>query len=1015
MSKITDLPEATSLDGSETVPIVKGGATQRTTLSSLVESVAQPFVDASKDWADSAAVIAAANKIPPLRQASYSNAVRNRFTASFAGQLITGQNGTSPALGLAFEDAPWNDFGEFAVLRMTDTVNAGAQPKFTVPITPADLALVGLIPSDSTPPRFSARAAIQRATLINQTIDGAKFANGQWYVIARYNGAGASLAGPVNAATDVVWIGDSTGPNALGAGSADVVWTGAGSTGTYTLTANEKILIRNNVPLRATYGGKDFSGLILFFFGQAPANGAVGLSVGRMAVIPGATISPTAQYMNLPEDAVSLVDRRNLSAGLLALIDGAATETSVVSRLAAKQEYVPPLKPASILNAVRRRYGATASLPGPHGAVAGGVTSPAATNVYSDRFWTNYGEPSAMRVSGTSTASAQNGPRSAYYISLDDLASRGITPDDTTPPLMDFAGAIDLAASVAQNITNAAQTNGQFWVCLRYNGIGAALEGTTYSSATDVIFTNNGSGATVNGIGIGDAAWSGSTGTVAWSAAEKFWTRKNVPIRATYAGKALTGILIVFFGTTSAASGATSIVTGRLAAVPAGSSDFARAVLNTPEDYSTSSANSAASYVDNNYIYDAATGTSLLTSSSLTPPTAGVDYLFLVYGQSWALADNPSGAPLLTTTAQHPSKALMPASGVAPSGAFTSYANLVEAGPRETVCGGLADVIMTRLNARVGAKPRAIFAVCAMGGQAIAGGSSSAGSDIGVGSDTFERAISIVQSAYNTSKQAGRQLVVGAIVWMQGEQDFNDALPRWLYKRGLIRMRQAFDAKIAEITGQKDPVMMYTYLTNRGYSTAFQSNEVALAQLEATKDDPFIRTFGPVYWCPDAGDGSHSTPTGYRGMGNQAGNAIVEDLFGPYWEPLRVVEAYWSATNKFCLRYTMPLAIESTDALVTVSTLGAGKGIQFDDGSGSPPTITGIAIKSGTTDTVEVTLSAAPTGPRRRYWIAMRTTGANTGAVTGARSGIRSSASYWTDSLTGLTMYHWACPEEGVL
>jgi hypothetical protein len=532
------------------------------------------------------------------------------------------------------------------------------------------------------------------------------------------------------------------------------------------------------------------------------------------------------------------------------------------------------------------------------------------------------------------------------------------------------------------------------------------------------MFLNNGTGPGGGGLGVGTAPFTISTGVVAYSAAEKVFTRLNVPIPATVGGNALTGILIVFFGTTSASSGESAIVTGRVAGVKGSTINIATATLNKPEDLvepPASGAGGGSATADHDWLYDAVTGTSLLTSSTIAPPEAGTDYLFLTYGQSWADGDNPSAAPLLTTAAQHTGKALMPSVGVKPSATFTAYADLRETGTTETISSGMADVIMTRLNARVGAKPRAIFAVAALGGQAIAGGSTAVGSDLGVGSNTFEKALGIIASCVAVSAAAGRRLVVPAVVWMQGEQDYNDGLSRWLYKRGLIRMRQAFDAKIREMTGQKEPVMMYTYLTNRGYSTAFRSNDIALAQLQATKDDPFIRTYGAVYWCPDGGDGSHSTPTGYRGMGNQAGNAIVEDWFGPYWEPLRVVESYWSAANKFCLRFTMPLAIEADDSKVTISTLDAGKGIQFDDGSGAPPAITGIALKAGATDTVEVTLASAPTGLRKRYWIAMRTTGANTGAVTGARSGVRSASSYWTDSLTGLTMYHWACPEEGQL
>jgi hypothetical protein len=275
-----------------------------------------------------------ADLVPPLKPTTYVNAVRNRFSPSaFAGAIVPAASGSAPVLAVTFEQAAYDNSGQLAVIRMSDTVAAAAtQPRFTIPITVADLALTGLVPSDSAPPKFSARAAIQRATLLNQTIDNSQSINGIWYVVARYNGANASLAGPLDAANDVAFVGAQAPPASIGQGQADSVW--AGSTGSYVLTADEKILLRNNVPLRATYNGKALSGLILMFFGQAPAAGPTAFSVARVAVVPGATIDQNASYRNTPEDSLSYVGIGSLAPSLAAQIAGAATEASVATRIA---------------------------------------------------------------------------------------------------------------------------------------------------------------------------------------------------------------------------------------------------------------------------------------------------------------------------------------------------------------------------------------------------------------------------------------------------------------------------------------------------------------------------------------------------------------------------------------------------------------------------------------------------------------------------------------------------------
>lgn len=479
--------------------------------------------------------------------------------------------------------------------------------------------------------------------------------------------------------------------------------------------------------------------------------------------------------------------------------------------------------------------------------------------------------------------------------------------------------------------------------------------------------------------------------------------------------------------------------------------------------------------------YDAATGSALLKNTAIVG-AGGVDLLIIGLGQSLGGGYNTdAGDPAITTAAEHAGYGFMPNAGVIPAGAaITSYVDLVEAtgaASHETPAAGCVSAILERLNTRHGRKPRLIYAIAFKAGQAYAGGTSTVGSDVKRGSTTYEEAMRIARECVVLSASQDRKLIVLAATVAHGEQDFNDGLGLDLYQRALDQYQSNFEEDIRRITGQTAPVPFYVYQSCRAGSTVGAPSGPALAQIAAPKRNPKIRSVGPIYYCPQATDGAHIKSRGYRWVGRQFGTYIAEDLFGPYLEPLRAVSDYWSAGNKFCLEFNKPIAIEADDSKVVISTLGAGKGVDFDDGSadaitaskaGTTLTVTAIvgainigdrlvssggvaviisgfltgaggigtytvdisgtvisttwtlrrapvalAIKAGTTNTIEVTLSGTPTGLRPRAWIAAR--GAGSGNISGPRSAIRSSVAFDTDPNDGSVLYDWACQEEIVL
>lgn len=413
------------------------------------------------------------------------------------------------------------------------------------------------------------------------------------------------------------------------------------------------------------------------------------------------------------------------------------------------------------------------------------------------------------------------------------------------------------------------------------------------------------------------------------------------------------------------------------------------------------------------YTYSVTTGTHDWPSS--------VDIMIPHTGQSLSIGSTVDASAVITSSAEHAGFALMPKGGVRTTGTFTSYDDLVESSNgsslKETACAGMADSILRRLNTNLGAKRRLITCAVGYGGQAYYGSTTIANGGLKRGSATYARLIAAIKSAAAVSSAAGKSLVVPAVVVIHGEEDYKLPTPNREYMRALSQWRMSLDTDIRAITGQPDAVRLYLSQPQRAQTTAVGVDlRTTQAMLDAAAIDPGLVVTGPIYWGDDGGDSSHPSARSYRRMGEQIGDVVAHDLFGAYWTPVRVQRAYWTSPTVIRIEYGRAMAIESDDSHVTISTLGAGKGVDFTDGSGSPPTVTGIALALSNT-AIDVTLSAAPTGLRPQVFIAARTTTSSSqiGRVNGARSGIREAAAFDTDPSDGAALYHWACHEQIVI
>ncbi|MGX5832029.1 hypothetical protein [Mesorhizobium sp. 43Arga] len=395
--------------------------------------------------------------------------------------------------------------------------------------------------------------------------------------------------------------------------------------------------------------------------------------------------------------------------------------------------------------------------------------------------------------------------------------------------------------------------------------------------------------------------------------------------------------------------------------------------------------------------------------------------MIVVVGQSWALGGNndEAGDAPCTTAPEHPGRALMFDAGSAPRGRRVSkLVDLFEratGSTKETPCGGLADYFLRTCEARFGRKPTVVFASVGRGGTTLSGLNQGSADGLLRGSAQHLEVMRLVAKAVEFARADGKRVRMLAICLAHGESDAGRGTPGDSYQRGLILLRQQYDADIRHLTGQVDSVPMLTYQANRGASRPGIIAESVWSQLRVAKAEPHIRCIGPVYHHdPESrseGRSAHLKAIGYRRIGFQFGRYLLDDLFGPGLEPLRVCHVRLLRANVIGLEYSRAITLEQDDERVNISSLGAGIGIDVVGTGWSSPAITSLAISARDDKLVEVHFSSPISQHGCRLFIAARITGTNCGRHEGARSGIRAKVPYYVDPHDNTEMYDWACSE----
>ena len=441
--------------------------------------------------------------------------------------------------------------------------------------------------------------------------------------------------------------------------------------------------------------------------------------------------------------------------------------------------------------------------------------------------------------------------------------------------------------------------------------------------------------------------------------------------------------------------------------VPAPEASPSRAIRN-------GDVNATGTFVDH-IAYDVATGSHF----DFDPQVLN---MIVVLGQSWALGGNndEAGDTTVTTTPEHPGHALMFDSGAAPRGrALTRLVDLKEnatGSTKETPCGGLADYVMRTCEQRFGRKPVVLFTTVGRGGTTLTGAGQGGDDGLLRGSAQHRETMRLVAKAAEFARAEGKQLRVLALCLAHGESDSGHRMPYEAYLRGMVLVRQHYDADIRRLTGQIETVPMLTYQANRGASRPGLIAGPVLAQFEVRNLDPYIRCIGPVYHHEAEfradGRSGHLKAIGYRRIGYQFGRYLLDDLFGRGVDPLHIVDVRQSRPDKLEVFFNAPIVVEDGDERVDTSALGPGKGVDFVGTRRLDPTVASVQVSQADDRLLEVVLTEPLRNLDGRLFVAARFTGpSNCGRRQGARSGIRSKVAYGADPLGGEDLFDWACTQ----
>lgn len=370
-------------------------------------------------------------------------------------------------------------------------------------------------------------------------------------------------------------------------------------------------------------------------------------------------------------------------------------------------------------------------------------------------------------------------------------------------------------------------------------------------------------------------------------------------------------------------------------------------------------------------------------------------YIFVHHGQSNAQGMMTLAAALVGATPIYPDNALMLSGGVRRTAGVrgTSLVPLVEQsdGPlKSTAMSGWVNHFIRDHAAALGFKPTVVGFVPAIGGLPYMG--------LMRGTAAYRAFTEGLEDAVKLLRERGYWRIVVVFAWTQGEHETSSVtnMTEGRYLAQLKNLYRTMSADVRARTGATDnPVMLInqTALTvgSDPWTMPVRQAQVAIDGWDA------IRLAGPIYCYPHIAEDLdlHMASQGQIRCGQQMARATLEEVLGAGWRGVKPLEASFISATQFAIDFdaqNAPLVLDASGSIIATAG-NANHGFRFQDGSGSPPAITGVAV-SGLS--VIITLASAPTGPRPQlgYAIERNAGSPDGGPVNGARGTLRDSTAH---------------------
>lgn len=363
------------------------------------------------------------------------------------------------------------------------------------------------------------------------------------------------------------------------------------------------------------------------------------------------------------------------------------------------------------------------------------------------------------------------------------------------------------------------------------------------------------------------------------------------------------------------------------------------------------------------------------TVSSVTPLDGAIhtsNNQILSTGQS--LAEGSYAFPVLSTS--------QPYSNMMLNSSRTALIPLVEpitggeSWTGETISSALANMV-TALAEPIVPNYTSIVSLSANSGTAYTG--------IKQGTPTYTEALLNVAKAKELSLAQNKTLIVRAVTVIHGETDEYTPTSANQYEQYLVEWQNDYENDARAITGQEEPVLLFTDQMSSWTSFGSPVPHVALGQYAAAKNNPDkIIMVTPKYIFDSVDWMSHMTNYSQRRLGEYYAKVYKKVVIdGEEWKPLMPEEIILYG-NVIHARFHVPVGplVFDTNAVLAQTNYG----FEYSDGFYSAY-ITGVQIISP--DTVEITLSQVPTGPNPRLRYAYSgSVGAWTGShIAGAARG----------------------------